>query len=73
MSGELDRLKSAYCRNLGQPMPDDIASQPIELVRKAVNWSRRGIVPVIPKQALAVVGETATDDSIQPWDYHKEH
>ena len=73
MSGELDRLKSAYRRNLGQPMPDDIASQPIELVRKAVEWSRRGIVPVIPKQALAVAGETSLDESLQPWDFHKEH
>ncbi len=73
MSGELDRLKSAYRRNLGQPMPDDISSQPIELVRKAVEWSRRGIVPVIPKQALAVVGETSPDESLQPWDFHKEH
>jgi len=73
MSGELDRLKSAYRRNLGQPMPDDIASQPIELVRKAVDWSRRGIVPVIPKQALATVGQTSPDDFIQPWDFHKEH
>lgn len=73
MSGELDRLKSAYRRNLGQPMPDDIASQPIELVRKAVEWSRRGIVPVIPKQALAVVGDLSPDESLQPWDFHKEH
>lgn len=73
MSGELDRLKSAYSRNLGQPMPDDIASQPIELVRKAVEWSRRGIVPVIPKEQLCIAGDVSPDDSIQPWDYHKEH
>lgn len=73
MGGELERLKSAYSRALGHPMPEDIASQPIEIVRKAVEWSRRGIVPVIPKQSLAVVCETSPDDSIQPWDFHKEH
>jgi hypothetical protein len=73
MSGELLTLKARWRRINESEMPDDIASQPIELVRKAVEWSRRGIVPVIPKQALAVVGETSPDESLQPWDFHKEH
>lgn len=73
MSGELDRLRSAYSSALGHPMPDDIASQPIELVRKAVEWSRRGIVPVVPKQPSTAVCGTLSDDFIQPWDSHKEH
>lgn len=73
MSQELSTLKARWRRINESEMPDDIASQPIELVRKAVDWSRRGIVPVIPKQALAVVGETSPDESLQPWDFHKEH
>jgi hypothetical protein len=73
MSHELCTLKARWRSINNSEMPDDIASQPIEIVRKAVEWSRRGVVPVIPKQSVAVVCETSPDDSIQPWDFHKEH
>jgi hypothetical protein len=63
---ELDTLKDVWrLVDDGNEMPDDIASQPIEIVRKAVHWRRQGIVCVIAKDA---VGATVADDSISDWD-----
>lgn len=73
MSQELSTLKARWRLINESEMPDDISSQPIELVRRAVEMSRRGIVPVIPKQQQPVVSDLSPDDSLQPWDYHKEH
>lgn len=54
----------------GNPMPEDIASQPIEIIRKAVKWREKGIIVVIPK-AVEPMAEVAAD-SIMQWDSHGE-
>lgn len=63
---ELETLQAEWLRIDGNEMPDDTASQPIEIVRKAVHWRRQGVVGVIPKSAVIV--PASADDSIQEWD-----
>lgn len=55
----------------GNPMPEDIAAQPIELIRKAVAWREKGIVVAVPK-STAPVAEVAEESSMMDWDKHGE-
>jgi hypothetical protein len=66
MSNELKSLQMEWLRIDGNQMPDDTASQPIEIVRKAVHWRRQGIVGVIPKTPVAA--PESADDSMVEWD-----
>ena len=50
----------------GNQMPEDIARQPIDLIRKAVKWRERGITIAIPK-SVEPMGEVAADSMIE-WD-----
>ncbi len=63
---ELNELKAEWMQITGEPMPDDTASQPIEIVRKAVHWMRQGVVGVIPKTPVSV--PVTADDSMAEWD-----
>jgi hypothetical protein len=63
---EIETLKECWLLIDGSPMPDDIASQPIELVRKSIHWLRQGVYPVIPKAAVVV--PVSADDSLAEWD-----
>jgi hypothetical protein len=63
---ELETLKQCWLLIDGNEMPQDIAEQPIEIVRKAVRWRRRGIVATIPKAPVSV--PVAADDSLAEWD-----
>ena len=47
-------------------MPDDIADNPIEIVRKAVHWRRQGVFPAITKPPFVV--PLLADDSLAEWD-----
>ena len=66
MSSELQTLQSEWLRIDGAAMPDDLADQPIEFVRKAVDWRRQNILYAIPKAAVVV--PVSEDDSLEEWD-----
>jgi hypothetical protein len=66
---ELETLKDVWrLIDNGNEMPDDIASQPIELVRKAVHWRRQGIVCVIENDGVHHVAADDVTDSLADWD-----
>ncbi len=68
---EIQTLRRRWSKaDNGNPMPEDIASQPIELIRKAVAWRERGILVVVPK-STAPVAEVA-EESMMQWDKHGE-
>lgn len=54
----------------GNQMPEDIARQPIDLIRKAVKWRECGITIAIPKSVEPMAEVTA--DSMMEWDKHGE-
>ena len=68
---EIQTLRRRWSKaDNGNPMPEDIASQSIELIRKAVSWREKGITVAVPKQT-APVAEVA-EDSMMQWDKHGE-
>ena len=67
---ELETLKECWLLIDGNEMPDDIAVQPIELVRKSVHWLRQGVYPVIPKTPVVI--PVSADDSMLEWDSSDE-
>ena len=52
----------------GNPMPEDIARQPLDLIHKAVKWREKGITIAIPK-SVEPMAEVAAD-SMMEWDEH---
>ena len=69
---EIQTLRRRWSKaDNGNPMPEDIASQPIELIRKAVAWREKGIVVAVPK-STAPVAEVAEESSMMDWDKHGE-
>ena len=50
----------------GSPMPEDIARQPIDIIRKAVAWRENGIVVAVPKSAVPM--EEVAESSLREWD-----
>lgn len=71
---EIQTLRRRWLKaDNGNPMPEDIASQPIELIRKAVSWREKGITVVVvpPMFAKSVASEISdTDSSLSEWDGH---
>jgi hypothetical protein len=63
---ELETLQECWLLIDGNEMPDEIANQPIELVRKSIHWLRHGVYPVIPKTPVAV--PVSADESMAEWD-----
>ena len=50
----------------GNPMPDDIASQSIKVIRKAVAWREKGITVVVTKEPRHVAADDS--NSMADWD-----
>ncbi len=50
----------------GNPMPEDIARQPIDIIRKAVAWREKGIVVAVPKSVVPM--EEVAESSLREWD-----
>ena len=69
---EIQTLRRRWSKaDNGNPMPEDIAAQPIELIRKAVAWREKGIVAAVPKSAVPMEA-AAEDSSMMDWDKHGE-
>lgn len=62
----LQACKRRWLELDGAPMPDNIASQPLDLVRKAVKWREKGITVAVPRQVEAAPEEE--DSSLRFWD-----
>jgi hypothetical protein len=63
---EISTLKEVWLLIDGNEMPDDIASHPIEIVRKSIHWLRQGVYPVIPKTPVVI--PVSADESMAEWD-----
>ena len=63
---DLETLKQQWLEADGNPMPNDIASQTLEMVRKAVRWRKAGITVVVGKR-VELAAEVA-EESLMDWD-----
>jgi hypothetical protein len=62
---ELEALKARWLAKTGEDMPDEIASLPLERIRKAVTWREAGIVVGVPK---ALTPAEVDESSLMDWD-----
>jgi hypothetical protein len=63
---DLEELKEQWLEADGNPMPDNIVSQPLEMVRKAVRWRKAGITVAVGKP-VDLAGDVA-ENSLMDWD-----
>jgi len=70
MTTELQTLHARWHEITSEDMPIDIASQPIELIRKAVKWRAKGITVAIPSGAVPMAEKP--ESSLREWDHSDE-
>lgn len=67
---EIQKLHLRWHDKTGEDMPANIASLPIDQIRKAVGWREKGITVAVSK-STAPVAEVA-EESMMQWDKHGE-
>ena len=67
---EIQELHLRWHNETGEDMPPEIACLPIEKIRKAVDWTERGITVVVPRECVPAA--VAEESSIMAWDQHGE-
>lgn len=65
---EIQKLHLRWHEKTGEDMPANIASLPIEQMRKAVDWTERGITVAVPRECVSVESTSSSDDSLRDWD-----
>ena len=63
---EIQKLHLRWHEKTGEDMPQAIACLPIEPIRKAVDWTERGITVAVPREMAEASRES--DSSIRYWD-----
>ena len=62
----LDSLKARWKQKTGEEMPEDIASQPLMIVAKAVRLCEAGFTVAVGKHVEPTV--EVVEDSLMDWD-----
>jgi hypothetical protein len=65
---EIQKLHRRWHDKTGEDMPANIASLPIDQIRKAVDWTERGITVVVPRECVSVESTADSNDSLRDWD-----
>jgi hypothetical protein len=67
---EIQTLRARWRRKTGEDMPDNIASLPMDRIRRAVELTEKGIVVAVPKPVSNTKEEPVC--SMMDFDRHKE-
>lgn len=73
---EIQKLHLRWHEKTGEDMPANIASLPIDQIRKAVDWTERGITDAMPKASLTPsqdVDRVDQESSMRNWDKDSEY
>ena len=75
MSSEIQQLHGRWHDATGEDMPHNIASQPIDRIRRAVNLVEKGCTVVVPMEPFPIcaVKDEHGEPSLRYWDGHNEH
>jgi hypothetical protein len=65
---EIQKLHRRWHDKTGEDMPANIASLPIGQIRKAVDWTEKGITVVVPRECVSSESTPDSDDSLRDWD-----
>jgi hypothetical protein len=63
---EIRKLHLRWQKKTGEDMPENIASLPIDQIRKAADWTEKGITVVVPPVFSPVI--TEAESSLRYWD-----
>lgn len=66
-SSELQSLHLRWHNKTGEDMPVEIASLPIDRIRRAVELTEKGITVVVPREAAATP-TPESESSLRDWD-----
>lgn len=67
---EIQKLHLRWHDKTGEDMPANIASLPIDQIRKAVDWTEKGITVAVSKSTAPVA--EVVEESMMQWDKHGE-
>ena len=67
MSSEIQNLHLRWHNKTGEDMPVEIASLPIERIRRAVELTEKGITVVVPREVRATSAPDS-ESSLRDWD-----
>ncbi len=65
---EIQKLHLRWHKKTGEDMPADIASLPIDRIRRAVELTEKGITVVVPRECVSVESTADSNDSLRDWD-----
>jgi len=63
---ELETLQKRWRKLMKEEMPDNIARQHIVIVRRAVEYAAKGMLPAMP--SVPVTCKRVNEDSLRDWD-----
>jgi len=67
MTRELQNLHLRWHNKTGEDMPVEIASLPIDRIRRAVELTEKGITVVVPREVTATP-TPGSESSLRDWD-----
>jgi len=67
MTRELQNLHLRWHNKTGEDMPVEIASLPIDRIRRAVELTEKGITVVVPRE-VAATSTPEPESSLRDWD-----
>ena len=65
---EIQKLHLRWHKKTGEDMPANIASLPIDRIRRAVELTEQGITVAVPREFVSVESTASSDDSLRDWD-----
>jgi hypothetical protein len=67
---EIQKLHLRWHNKTGEDMPVQIASLPIDRIRRAVELTEKGITVYVPRSCVSVESIADSNDSLSEWDGH---
>lgn len=65
---EIQKLKVRWKNKTGEDMPANIASLPIDRIRRAVELTEKGITVAVPRECVSIQSSADSDGSLRDWD-----
>ena len=65
---EIQKLHLRWHKKTGEDMPANIASLPIDRIRRAVELTEQGITVAVPRECVSIQSSADSDGSLRDWD-----
>lgn len=65
---EIQKLHLRWHKKTGEDMPANIASLPIDRIRRAVELTEQGITVAVPRECVSIQSSADSNGSLRDWD-----